>query len=139
MKLIVKRVAKRDTYTIGHLYIDGAYFCDTCEDCDRGLRDDMPLDYIKHAKIYGITAIPSGTYNVLLTYSPKFKKTLPLIQNVKGFEGIRIHSGNTADDSLGCILVGENKAKGKVLNSRATMDRLMPILKGAKDITITIE
>lgn len=138
MKLELKRIAKRPTYTIGRLYIDGQYFCDTCEDCDRGLRDDMPLDYIKHAKVYGITAIPTGTYKVSITYSQKFKKNLPLIHNVKGFEGIRIHSGNTADDSLGCVLVGENKAVGKVLNSRATMDRLMPILLKAKDIEITI-
>lgn len=138
MRLELKRIAKRPTYTIGRLYIDGQYFCDTCEDCDRGLRDDMPLDYIKHAKVYGITAIPTGTYKVSITYSQKFKKNLPLIHNVKGFEGIRIHSGNTADDSLGCVLVGENKAVGKVLNSRATMDRLMPILLKAKDMEITI-
>lgn len=139
MKLTLRRIAKRATYTIGRLYINGAYFCDTCEDCDRGLRDDMPLDYIKHAKVYGVTAIPLGTYKVTLTYSPKFKKTLPLIHNVKGFEGIRIHSGNTAEDSLGCILVGENKAVGKVLNSRATMNKLLPILAAAGDISITIE
>lgn len=138
MRLELKRIAKRPTYTIGRLYIDGQYFCDTCEDCDRGLRDDMPLEYIKHAKVYGITAIPTGTYKVSITYSQKFKKNLPLIHNVKGFEGIRIHSGNTADDSLGCVLVGENKAVGKVLNSRATMDRLMPILLKAKDMEITI-
>lgn len=138
MRLELKRIAKRPTYTIGRLYIDGQYFCDTCEDCDRGLRDDMPLEYIKHAKVYGITAIPTGTYKVSITYSQKFKKNLPLIHNVKGFEGIRIHSGNTADDSLGCVLVGENKAVGKVLNSRATMDRLMPILLKAKDMDITI-
>lgn len=139
MKLHIKRIARRDTYTIGKLYIDGLYFCDTCEDCDRGLRQDMPLDYIKHTKVYGVTAIPTGNYKVILSYSPKFKKILPAVLNVPGFEGIRIHSGNTADDSLGCILVGENKVKGRVINSRVTMDKLMERLDGEEKIELTVE
>lgn len=103
----------------------------------------MTVDQIKKTKVYGETAIPKGTYTVVLTYSNKFKKILPLINNVKGFEGIRIHSGNSAKDSLGCVLVGENKEVGKVLNSRATFDKLFAKLKAASDkgekITITIK
>jgi len=112
MELKVKRIAKRDTYTIGKLYVDGEYFCDTIEDRDRGLNDSMSVEEIKKIKVYGETAIPTGRYRVTLSYSVKFKKMLPEILNVKGFTGIRIHSGNTAKDSLGCILVGKNTVVG---------------------------
>ena len=123
MTLLLKRIALRDTYTIGRLYIDGEYFCDTCEDKVR--------DLSKEKKVYGETAIPYGTYRVLWTYSPKFKRYMPLVDNVPYFQGIRIHSGNTAKDSAGCILVGENKVKGKVINSRATVNKLYPIIQKA--------
>lgn len=139
MNLTVKRVAKKDTYTIGKLYIDSVYFCDTLEDKDRGLKQSDDLAYITKHKVYGETAIPTGTYNVSLTYSPKFKKILPLIENVKGFSGIRIHSGNTAQDSLGCILVGKNTVVGKVTNSRDTFNTLFEKLQNQKKITITIK
>ena len=109
MKLTIKRIAKKPTYTIGKLYIDGKYYCDTLEDPVR--------DLTKEAKIAGNTAIPAGTYRVSVTYSPKFGRDLPLIENVPHFTGIRIHRGNTPADTAGCILVGENKAVGKVLNS----------------------
>lgn len=139
MNLTVKRVAKKDTYTIGKLYIDGVYFCDTLEDKDRGLKQSDDLAYITKHKVYGETAIPTGTYNVSLTYSTKFKKILPLIENVKGFSGIRIHSGNTAQDSLGCILVGKNTVVGKVTNSRDAFNALFEKLQNQKKITITIK
>lgn len=139
MNLTVKRVAKKDTYTIGKLYIDGVYFCDTLEDKDRGLKQSDDLAYITKHKVYGETAIPTGTYNVSLTYSTKFKKILPLIENVKGFSGIRIHSGNTAQDSLGCILVGKNTVVGKVTNSRDAFNALFEKLQNQKIITITIK
>ena len=74
--------------------------------------------------MYGKTAIPTGIYPVTITYSPKFKKNLPLLLNVKGYEGVRIHQGNTDKDTLGCILVGQNKQVGKVLNSRKMFDIL---------------
>lgn len=103
----------------------------------------MTVEEIKKIKVYGETAIPKGTYTVTLTYSNRFKKIMPLINNVKGFEGIRIHSGTTSKDSAGCVLVGENKEIGKVLNSRATYDKLFTKLKAASDkgekITITIK
>lgn len=124
MRITLIRIANRPTYCIGKLYIDGQYFCDTLEDTDRGLDDRMAENDIKQLKVYGETAIPSGIYPVTITYSQKFKKKLPLISNVKGYSGIRIHSGNTAKDTLGCILVGKNKEVGKVLESRVTFNAL---------------
>lgn len=139
MIITVRRIAMKDTYTIGKLYIDGVYFCDTVEDKDRGLDDSMEESVIKERKVYGETAIPMGTYKVEITYSPKFKKNLPLLIGVKGFEGIRIHSGNTAKDSLGCIIVGRNKKVGMVLDSRATMTKLLKVLTSTKEnIWLTI-
>ena len=126
MKLLVKRIFKGENYTIGHLYIDGKYFSDVLEDPVRLLND-------YEDKIYGETAIPEGVYQVKLTYSPRFKRVLPEILNVQFFKGIRIHSGNTAKDSEGCLLVGENKVKGKVINSKKTLERLMKILKSTTE------
>ena len=139
MKLILKRIALRDTYTIGKLYIDGVYFCDTLEDKVRDLNKNGVFDN-GEKKIYGETAIPYGTYNVKWTYSNKFKKYMPLIENVPSFAGIRIHSGNTNADTQGCVLVGENKAVGKVLNSKNTVNKLYPIIqKACKNGSVTIE
>lgn len=148
MKLTLKRIAKKSSYTIGKLYIDGVYECDTLEDTDRGLTQDMLLSEIKENKIKGVTAIPSGTYGITLNViSPKFSKRsqyksiggkLPRLLNVPGYEGVLIHIGNTAQDSEGCILVGQNSVVGKVLNSTATFNALYKKLKAAKD-KITIE
>lgn len=124
MRLTLIRIANRPTYCIGKLYIDGVYVMDTLEDTDRGLDDTMDVEEIKKLKVYGKTAIPTGIYPVTITYSPKFKKNLPLLLNVKGYEGVRIHQGNTDKDTLGCILVGQNKQVGKVLNSRKMFDIL---------------
>ena len=124
MRLTLMRIANRPTYCIGKLYVDGVYVCDTLEDTDRGLDDTMDVEEIKKLKVYGKTAIPVGIYPVTITYSPRFKKNLPLLLNVKGYEGVRIHSGNTDKDTLGCILVGQNKQVGKVLNSRKMFDIL---------------
>lgn len=140
MKLRLKRIAKKDTYTIGKLYIDDIYFCDTLEDKDRGITNDMTEEDISKIKVKGETAIPIGTYNISITYSPKFKRDMPLIENVKGFAGIRIHSGNTDKDSEGCILVGENKIIGKVINSRETYNKLFNrLVKEKNKITIEIK
>lgn len=116
MKLRLERRFLGNSYTIGKLYIDGSYFCDTLEDKVRDLNKNGKFDN-GEVKIYGETAIPYGTYKISVTYSPKFKRDLPLLENVPNFEGIRIHRGNTAKDTSGCILLGENKEKGKVLNS----------------------
>lgn len=125
MRLTLIRIANRPTYCIGKLYIDGKWFCDTLEDTDRGLDDSMDVETILGLKVYGMTAIPTGIYVVQLTYSPKYKKILPLITNVKGYAGVRIHSGNTEKDTEGCVLVGKNKEVGKVLDSRKTFNLLM--------------
>lgn len=138
MKITVIRIAKKDKYTIGKLYIDGVYFCDTLEDKDRGLTDTMSVEDIYKRKIKSETAIPIGKYNVEITYSPRFKKNMPLIMNVKGFDGIRIHSGNTSKDTEGCILVGQNKVVGKVINSIDTFNKLMFKLNHATKIDIEI-
>ena len=140
MKLLLKRIFRGDKYTIGHLYIDGNYYCDVLEDVDRELSNDMSEEEIKKIKVYGKTAIPTGRYKIEVTYSPKFKRYLPILLNVRGFSGIRIHSGNTAEDTLGCLLVGYNKEKGKVLNSRVTSDKLTALLRNCEEeIYITIE
>lgn len=149
MKLLLKRIAKMKKYTIGKLYIDGKYFSDTLEDTDRNLTSTMSKDEIVKMKVYGKTAIPTGTYVVdMNTVSPKFGKRswaqpyegkVPRLQDVPGYEGVLIHPGNTADDTSGCILVGRNKVKGQVVESQNTFHSLMNILKGDNDITITIE
>ena len=138
VKLTVKRTYHGEYYTIGHLYVNDKYLCDTLEDTDRMLTSSMDEETIKKRKVYGQTAIPIGTYKVEITYSPKYKKKLPRLLNVKGFEGILIHSGNTKEDTLGCILVGENKKKGMVLNSRQAMSKLMSLIDKADDIEIEV-
>lgn len=118
MRITLIRIANRPTYCIGKLYIDGKYFCDTIEDVDRGLKDEMSVEEILKLKVKGQTAIPTGIYPVYLTYSPKYKKQMPLIDNVKGYSGIRIHSGNTSKDTEGCLIVGLNTKVGMVTESR---------------------
>ena len=130
MKLTLKRIALRQTYTIGKLYIDDNYFCDTLEDTVRDLDKDGKFDN-GEKKINGKTAIPYGTYEIKWTYSPRFKKYTPQLMNVPSFEGIRIHSGNQSKDTEGCLLLGENKKVGMVLNSRATINKFYPLIKEA--------
>lgn len=143
MKVKVERKYKKESYSIGILYINGEKFCNTLEDKDRGLTDKMTEAEIKKIKVYGETAIPTGTYKVEMTYSQKYKKIMPELKNVKGYSGIRIHSGNTAKDSLGCLLLGENKEVGKVVNSRVTCDKFYSkvneAIKKGEEVTITIE
>lgn len=144
MLVTIDRAWKRDGYTISRLYVNGELFgCNTLEDTDRGLRQDMSLEEIKAKKVYGETAIPSGSYECVYTYSTRFKKMLPLLLNVQGFDGIRIHSGNSAKDTLGCILVGKNDKKGWISNSRFWTDKLIQTMKTAWDrkekVTIKIQ
>lgn len=155
MKLKLERIYTCDKYTIGKLYIDNSYFCDTIEDCDRGLSKCMSDSEISEKKIYGETAIPTGMYDVTLKEkSPKFSNFskykwakicngyIPRLINVPGFEGILIHVANKAEDILGCIGVGQNKVKGQVINSTTTFNKLIPIMQKAdennEDITIEI-
>ena len=152
MQLTVKRQYRKPQYTIGKLLIDGEYCCDTLEPADRQLTQDMPIADINARKVYGKTAIPRGTSKIdLHTRSPRYgaiafyrdlcQGCVPRVVGVKGFEGILIHCGNTPDDTQGCLLVGQNKARGQVLNSKATFRTLYKRLKQAADrheqITIT--
>ena len=139
MKLTLKRIALRPTYTIGKLYIDDVYFCDTIEDTVRDINKNGKFDN-GEKKVHSKTAIPYGTYEIKWTYSPRFKKYTPQLMNVPSFEGIRIHSGNTSADTEGCLILGENKQVGKVLNSRATINKFYPIIKEAcSNGKVTIE
>lgn len=142
MKILVKRTFLGDTYTIGHMYINGVYFCDTLEDPVRDTNKNGVFDS-GEKKVAAETAIPYGTYRVTVDVSPKFKRELPRLHGVSSFEGVLIHRGNTAKDTAGCILVGENKAKGKVINSTPYEERIVKYCKttieNGEDITITIE
>ena len=154
MRLTLQRIAKREAYTIGRLYVDGIYFCATVEDKDRGLKSHHPLEQIKKVKVYGETAIPMGTYTIDMDkVSPKFSNRswakpysgkIPRLRSVPGFESILIHPGNTAASSLGCILVGINDKVGRVSDSQRTFRRLMddhlvPAYERGETITITIQ
>lgn len=138
MELILTRIAKRKTYTIGRLairkevndeYLAGTadeYFCDTLEPTWR--------DYAHGGrKIKGRSAIPEGRYAVVISWSPKMKAWLPILLGVPNFEGIRIHAGNTSEDTAGCILVGKNKLVGQVVDSRIWLHRLKQKIVEAKD------
>lgn len=131
MQITLYRKYPKPGYTIGQLFIDGQYFCDTCEDTDRGLDQMMDVPEILKRKIQNETAIPTGVYTVRFTYSPRFKRLMPQIENVKGFSGVRIHAGNTAKDTEGCVLLGKNTIKGGVTNSRAWVTKFETALKVA--------
>lgn len=150
MELKLIRRYKGPKYTIGSLYIDDEFFCDTLEDVDRGISDKMSEAEVIRYKIYGKTAIPTGRYRVSLdTVSQKFKTRvwalpyggkLPRLLNVKGFDGVLIHVGNTPEDTLGCILVGRNTVVGKVMESTVTFHKLMNRMKTShSEIYITIK
>lgn len=134
MKLLLERYALRDTYTIGRLFIDGVKVCDVLEDPVR--------DLSREPKIPGRTAIPAGTYDVVVNISPKFKRLLPRLLNVPGFDGILIHRGNTAEDTAGCILPGENRIVGRLVNSthyeQLITERLLEAQQRGEDIKIEV-
>lgn len=121
MKIKVDRIYKGESYTIGKMYLNGEYFCDTLEDA------------IRPVKIPNETAIPAGIYKVEVTYSPRFKRNLPLLVDVPNYTGIRIHNGSNKDHTSGCILVGFNTAKGKLTDSRKTSDQLTEKLKSLSE------
>ena len=131
--LTLTRIAKRADYTIGRLEDEnGVKICDTLEPTWRNYKGG-------ELKVPRKSAVPEGTYPVVVTKSKKFGKYLPLLVGVPGFEGIRIHSGNTVNDTEGCILVGQNLIKGKVLMSRLTLEKLMRLIENEKRIFLTIK
>lgn len=130
MELLLKRIARNPKYTIGKLYVDGVYFADTLEDTDRDI------------KIKGETCIPEGTYKIAWTLSKRFGKPMPLLLDVPNFAGIRIHSGNTPEDTEGCILIGKNTIKGQITQSREYTKRLYELIQEALEMneeTVTIQ
>lgn len=142
MKLLVKRKFLGKNYTIGALYIDGKYFCDTLEDRVVDIDKSGEFDG-EEKKVAGKSAIPYGEYNLIVKQSPKFGRMLPRLVDVPHFEGILIHRGNTHQDTAGCILIGENRIKGKVVNSTKYEEKLTALchvaqLKG-EEIIIAVE
>lgn len=135
MKIEVVRQIFTETSTIGSLIIDGEFFCYTLEDKVR----EIPGVPVEKWKKQDVTAIPRGTYNMIVNYSVAFKKALPLICDVPGFTGVRIHSGNSAEHTEGCILVGFTKSTNWIGDSRKAFDALFAKIKQNKGkITITV-
>lgn len=126
MNLLLRRYEFGGPQTFGKLYVDGSHECETLEDQDRMLEEGG-------TKVYGETCIPRGKYLVIVDYSQRFKKDLPRLLNVPGFEGIRIHPGNTVADTLGCILVGMRRIGNQVQQSRLAFDALFQKLEAAYD------
>ena len=123
MNIELNRITRKLSYTIGRLFVDGKYFCDTLEDRCR--------DLDKEKKVMNETAIPEGIYEVIVNVSAKFRRKLPLLLDVPHFSGIRIHRGNTDKDTSGCILVGENKQQGRVINSTGYELKLTEMIEKA--------
>ena len=147
MKLTLKRIALKPTYTIGKLYIDDNYFCDTLEDTVRDLNKDGKFDNGEE-KIKGKTAIPYGTYEITTNIvSKRFKNRvwakpyggkIPRLINVPSFDGVLLHPGSSAEDTSGCLLVGKNTIVGRLADSQKTFHALMQKIKNQKNLTIEI-
>lgn len=151
MKLLLKRITKAKEFTLGELYIDGKFFCYTCEDTDRGLTQSMSLELIQKIKVKTATCIPYGKYKITMdVVSPKYSNPkykwaqkygakIPRLLDVPGYVGVLIHVGNYAKDTDGCLLVGFAKAKNGVLRSTECFHKLMEILlKDKNNIEIEI-
>lgn len=128
MQLLIERNEFNINSTQGKLYVNGVYLADTLEPTDRGLNSGMTETQIADIKINGKTAIPEGNYPVTLKYSPRFNRVLPTIEDVKCFEGVRIHAGNSYQDTAGCVLLGERLQKDIIANSRKMVDRIQQMI-----------
>ena len=141
LKLIREHFNERET--IGKLYVNDVLFSYTLEPTFRGLNSDMSEDEIRRQKIYGVTAIPEGSYHVILTFSKRFQKILPELLHVKGFTGVRIHAGNYAKNTQGCILLGNYNGGNYVTESQQYIEKLVKMMQGSinddEGVTITIE
>lgn len=142
MELILTRQIRTDKSTIGELTINGVHECYILEDVDRGLDSHMTLSEIAQKKIHGKTAIPIGRYEIALTFSGKFNRIMPLLLNVPGYSGVRIHWGNTDKDTEGCLLTGKSIAPNVVYSSNPAFIPLFNKLKGVvkkEKVFITIQ
>ena len=141
MELELTRKTRSDSSTIGELSVNGQFECFILEDKERGLRSDMALSELMSKKVPGQMAVPEGRYEVVITSSDRFQRMLPLLMDVPAYAGIRIHPGNTAADTEGCLLLGTTKGTDMVSNSRAAFTALFDKLKAAVEkekIFITI-
>ena len=134
----VKRIEFTEKSTIGEMFLNEIFLCYTLEDKDRGLKDSDDIELINKLKVPSKTAIPYGTYNCGFTMSNRFKRVLPEVYNVKGFKGIRIHSGNSDADSEGCILLGEIKSKDLIGSSRIALSNFFLKVAPSKTFTLKI-
>lgn len=133
MKITVKREFFSDSETLGSMFINDKFFCYTLEDFDRKLQANQSSSEIAFKKIYGRTAIPAGEYRVILSLSNRFKRIMPEVLNVKGFAGIRIHGGNTHENTEGCILVARNQYIGKP----SPFGKIMNWIQGSTESQLT--
>jgi hypothetical protein len=131
MELTLIRQIFTSKSTVGELHIDGKFKCYTLEDRDRGIYSNMELKLLNSLKQFGTTAIPYGKYEVAITFSNRFKQLMPLLVAVPGYEGVRIHPGNKAEDTEGCILVGKTKSVDFIGNSKAEYAELFAKLQDA--------
>lgn len=149
MKVEVKRLYKKPEYTVGKLYVDGEYICDTLEDVDRGLTQSMNTSDINRIKVKGSTAIPTGNYVLSVSArSPRFGNMkfyqdtcngrLPRLMSVPCFEGVLIHVGTNVENTQGCILVGYNKAVGRLVRGKDAFVKLWDKIKDSRDLSISI-
>lgn len=147
MKILIDRNYKYPKYTVGEVYVNGTFYCYSMEDIDRGLHTDMPMRYFKERKVYGETAIPCGTYEVIIDWSPKFKRYMPHVMwrnadgklvEVPGFSGIRLHPLNTAEDSLGCIGFGDWKGSNRIVNSKTMTSIITDKIQAARNEKETV-
>ena len=142
MELELKRSVKTNKSTIGELTVNGVFECFILEDKDRGLRKDMPISELIVMKIKTRTAIPTGRYEIVVSFSDKFQKMLPLLLDVPAFAGIRIHPGNTDANTEGCLLPGKTKSPDMIGSSRVAFTALFDKIKAAlqrEEIFITVK
>lgn len=133
MQLTVTRKTRTPKSIVGELAIDGKFFCYTLEDTDRGLKQTDPLAIIKQKKVQNQTAIPAGTYEVVMNFSNRFQKYMPQLLSVPGFEGVRIHGGNTAENTEGCILIGFNRdSDDRISNCASACVQLFAAIKAVE-------
>lgn len=133
MKITIERKYKKERYTIGNLFINGQWICNTLELPDAGLRQEMPLWEVKQKKVFGEMAIPTGVYRIKSMISPKFGERRAYLQGVPAFTRIMIHEGNSRKDTLGCILVGMNTQKGRVTDSKKILKKLNDMIFKAEE------